>query len=62
METIQMNDWIDINTKLPKDAVIKTLHTDGKEDVCRVINDIIYTFDSATSEPITHYKVMQLIS
>lgn len=56
-----MRDWIKVNNKI-ENSIIKTLHTDGKEDVCRVIDGHIYSFDPKTEAPITHYKIITLLT
>lgn len=52
--------WLSIDDPLPN-AIIRTLHTDGNEDVCRVVNGEIWAHDPVTEAPITHYYVLQLM-
>lgn len=54
-----MSEWLNVdNTALPKNGtVIRTLHSDGKEDICFISGNEICTWDRKTDAPITHFKV-----
>lgn len=51
------DNWISID-EVPENAMIRTLHTDGKEDICKVIEGEVYSYDPKTEAPITHFKVL----
>lgn len=51
-----MDTWEKVEDSKIETGLIYTLHEDGKEDICRVVNGEIYAYDPKTFSPITHVK------
>jgi hypothetical protein len=55
-------EWVPIE-KIPQqgDYVIKTLHSDSLEDVMRIIDGKLYSFDARTKEKVTHFQIDKVL-